>query len=125
MRVVVPSSLVQRLEAVSETAAAPVKQRLRRKPIWVAPRGDEPYFRPNSMFARVLAERGSYSALARMLLTQGSHPLVYKTFRPMAFAPRSETDRYLSVVTEMHGRVRGKLKYDGGSARTARRRSRA
>jgi uncharacterized protein (DUF2236 family) len=88
------------------------------------------------MYARVWAERASYSGLPRMLLTQGCHPLVYsgivghsaysgdqfggrlirttKTFRTIAFAPRSQADRYLSVVNEMHGRVRGKLKYDGG-----------
>lgn len=136
MRVGMPSSLMQRLEAVSDTAARPVKQRSRRKPTWVAPRGDEPHFRPDSIYARVWAERISYMGLPRLLLTQGSHPLVYSgivghsayagdqfggrvlrtagTFRTLAFAPRSEADRYLSVVREMHGRVRGKLKYDGG-----------
>src|SRR5205807_1394378 len=37
-----------------------------------------------------------------------------KTFRTLAFAPRSDADELLSVIREMHGRVRGKLKYDGG-----------
>lgn len=136
MRMGVPSNLVQRPEAVSEATAVPVKQRSRRKPTWVAPRGDEPHFRPDSMYARVWAERLSYFGLPRLLLTQGAHPLVYsgiighsayagdqfggrvlrtaKMFRTLAFAPRSEADRYLSVIREMHGRVRGKLKYDGG-----------
>lgn len=136
MRVGVPSTLVQRLEAVSDTATRPVKQRTRRKPAWVAPRGDEPHFRPDSMYARVWAERASYMGLPRMLLTQGAHPLVYTgivghsayagdqfggrvlrtagTFRTLAFAPRSVADDYLSVVREMHGRVKGKLKDYGG-----------
>jgi uncharacterized protein (DUF2236 family) len=119
MRVGVPSNLAQR-----------------RKPTWAVPPGDEPHFRPDSIYARVWGEKASYMGLPRMLLTQGAHPLVYTgivghsayagdqfggrvlrtagTFRTLAFAPRSEADRYLSVVREMHGRVRGKLKDYGG-----------
>src|SRR5204863_6520277 len=82
------------------------------------------------------AHRAAYMGLPRMILCEGAHPLVYtgimghsayqgqafasrlmrtgKMFRTLAFAPRSTSDRLLEVVHEMHGRVRGKLKYDDG-----------
>jgi hypothetical protein len=71
-----------------------------------------------------------------VLLVQGAHPLVYtrvvarsayagdqfagrilrtgRTLRALALAPRPAADRLLRVVREMHGRVRGRLKYEGG-----------
>jgi len=102
---------------------------------WRAP-ADAPYFAPDSVFSRVWAERASYIALPRMLLTQAAHPLVLsgvighsawlgdqfagrllrtvKSFRTLAFAPQSEADRLIEVVNEMHRGVRGKLKVDDG-----------
>jgi uncharacterized protein (DUF2236 family) len=101
-----------------------------------SPDPDLPYFRADSMFSRIWAERAVYIALPRMLLSQAAHPLVLtgvighsawlgdqfagrllrtvKSFRTMAFAPRSESDRLIAVVNEMHDRVKGKLKMDDG-----------
>jgi uncharacterized protein (DUF2236 family) len=103
---------------------------------------DQPYFSPGSMYSRVWAERAVYIALPRMLLTQAAHPLVLsgvighsawlgdqfagrllrtvKSFRTMAFAPRSESDRLIAVVNEMHDHVRGTLKVDDGGPRYPR-----
>lgn len=100
------------------------------------PAPDTPYFAPDSVFSRVWAERAVYIALPRMLLTQAAHPLVLsgvighsawlgdqfagrllrtvKSFRTLAFAPRSEADRLIEVVNEMHDAVRGTLKVDDG-----------
>jgi uncharacterized protein (DUF2236 family) len=106
------------------------------------PDPEQPYFRRDSMYSRVWAERSVYIALPRMLLSQAAHPLVLsgvighsawlgdqfagrllrtvKSFRTMAFAPRHESDRLIAVVNEMHDRVRGTLNVDDGGPRYPR-----
>jgi uncharacterized protein (DUF2236 family) len=111
----------------------------RRARVVVRAGGDEPYFRPDSMYAQMWAFRASYMGLPRMILVEGAHPLVYtgiighsayqgqafagrimrtgKMFRTLAYAPRSTADSLLEVVHEMHGRVSGTLKSEDGGPR--------